>query len=56
MKRHLLEKRLKQKGAFFFCHGSNHDIWKNVKGEKIPPIPRHNEIKDLLANAILAKA
>ena len=56
MKRHLLEKKLKLKGAYFFCHGANHDIWKNAKGVKLPPIPRHNEIKDLLANAILAKA
>lgn len=55
MKRRLLEKQLKLKGASFFCHGANHDIWKNAKGEKLL-IPRHNEIKELLANAILAKA
>ncbi len=55
MKRRLLEKQLRLKGASFLCHGANHDIWKSAKGEKLL-IPRHNEIKDLLADAILAKA
>lgn len=55
MKRRLLEKQLKMKGAYFFCHGANHDIWKSAKGEKLI-IPRHAEIKDLLAQTILSKA
>jgi mRNA interferase HicA len=53
MKKRGLEKKLKELGWWFLRHGGNHDVWTN--GERKEPIPRHNEINEKLAQAILRK-
>ena len=43
-----------QYGWKFLRHGGRHDIWTD--GEKEEPIPRHREINEKLARAILRRA
>jgi len=54
MKRVELEKRMSELGWTFRRHGSNHDIWQ--KGKEKTQIPRHTEIPEPLAKAILKRA
>jgi mRNA interferase HicA len=54
MKRRDLERRLTALGWRFFRHGGKHDVW--VHGEQIEAIPRHADINDRLAKAILERA
>ncbi|MCB1115907.1 MAG: type II toxin-antitoxin system HicA family toxin [Chlamydiia bacterium] len=54
MKKRDLEKKLKKQGWTLSRHGSNHDVWTN--GVISEPVPRHNEINELLAKKILRKA
>lgn len=53
MKRRELEKRLKKAGWELLRHGANHDVWTN--GDQQEAIPRHNEINEQLARAILRR-
>lgn len=53
MKKRDLEKKFKQAGWFFLRSGADHDIWTN--GEDIEAIPRHREINERLAKAIIRK-
>lgn len=53
MKRRDLIKRLEKAGYVFERHGANHDIY--VCGNKKEEIPRHTEINEKLAKAILKK-
>ena len=53
MKRRLLITKLKQAGFHFERHGGNHDIYTN--GKEIEPIPRHKEINEQLAKAIIKR-
>ncbi len=53
MKRKDLIKMLKDNGWWLLREGSNHDIYTN--GTKLEPIPRHNEINELLAKAIIRR-
>ena len=53
MKRKDLIKMLKDNGWWLLREGSNHDIYTN--GAKMEPIPRHNEINELLAKAIIRR-
>jgi mRNA interferase HicA len=53
MKRTELIKQLVEKGAIFVRHGSNHDIFIQPKTGSTEPVPRHNEIKEFIANKIL---
>ncbi len=53
MKRKDLIKILEQNGWWKLREGSNHDIYTN--GNKSEPIPRHNEINELLAKAIIKR-
>ncbi|MEA1868076.1 MAG: type II toxin-antitoxin system HicA family toxin [Thermodesulfobacteriota bacterium] len=54
MKRRDLEKTLKKMGWWFLRHGRRHDVWTD--GDRHEPIPRHIEINEKLARAILRKA
>jgi predicted RNA binding protein YcfA (HicA-like mRNA interferase family) len=54
MKRLDLEKRLSSLGWFMVRHGSRHDVWSD--GEREIVIPRHNEINEYTAKAILKEA
>ena len=53
MKRKDLIKRLKDAGWYLHKHGSNHDIYTN--GIDLEPIPRHREINEQLAKAIIKR-
>ncbi len=53
MKRRDLIKRLEAGDFVFYRHGSNHDIYRRGSDEE--KIPRHREINEALANAILRK-
>jgi predicted RNA binding protein YcfA (HicA-like mRNA interferase family) len=53
MKRNAFVKILNGKGVYFLHNGSNHDIFiHKATGKKIP-VPRHTEIENKLARAIL---
>jgi predicted RNA binding protein YcfA (HicA-like mRNA interferase family) len=51
MKRRELEKRLRQRGWRLARHAGRHDIW--TSGEREVAVPRHNEINEYTARAIL---
>lgn len=53
MKQRDLVKRLEQVGFIFERHGGNHDIYR--RGGDIEKVPRHKEINEKLAKAILKK-
>lgn len=53
MKRRDLEKKLKNAGWYLLRNGADHDIWTN--GKEVEPIPRHKEINERLAKAIIRK-
>lgn len=53
MKRRDLIKILKANGWWLLRSGNNHDIYTNGKASE--PIPRHNEIKEQLAAAIIRR-
>lgn len=53
LKKRDLEKRLQENGWMFLRHGGNHDVWTD--GNRIEPIPRHKEINERLAKAIIRK-
>jgi mRNA interferase HicA len=54
VKRHDLERRLAGCGWRFLRHGGSHDVWTD--GEREEAIPRHREINERLAAAILRRA
>ena len=53
MKQRELIKRLEAVGFVFERHGSNHDIY--VRGDDEEQVPRHKDINEVLAKAILRK-
>nr|WP_288753694.1 type II toxin-antitoxin system HicA family toxin [uncultured Anaerostipes sp.] len=53
MKQRDLVKKLEKAGFEFARHGGNHDIYK--RGDDEEKIPRHREINERLAKAILRK-
>ena len=53
MKRRDLILRLEAVGFVFERNGANHDIYR--RGKDIEKIPRHREINEKLADAILKK-
>ncbi|MEQ2454966.1 type II toxin-antitoxin system HicA family toxin [Flavonifractor hominis] len=53
MKRRDLIKLLERNGWQLFRNGGNHDVY--IKDGEIEVIPRHNEIKEMLAKAIIRK-
>ena len=53
MKRRDLIKKLLDNGWWLLREGANHDIYTN--GERSEPIPRHGEIKEMPANAIIKR-
>lgn len=53
MKRKDLIKRLEKAGFTFERHGGNHDVYSRGKDREI--IPRHSEINENLAKAILKR-
>ncbi|MDK2937503.1 MAG: mRNA interferase HicA [Eubacteriaceae bacterium] len=53
MKRRDLIKKLEKVGFEFERHGGKHDVYR--RGKDTEEIPRHNEINERLAKAILRK-
>lgn len=53
MKRRDLIKKLESAGFEFERHGSNHDVYR--RKSDLEEVPRHNEINEKLAKAILRK-
>ncbi len=53
MKKADLERLFKKNGWHFERNGGNHDVW--AKGNKIEEIPRHREINEMLAKALIRK-
>jgi mRNA interferase HicA len=49
-----LEKKLREAGWRFARHGGSHDAWTN--GELLEFVPRHVEVKEMLARKIIKKA
>jgi mRNA interferase HicA len=54
MKRRELERRLAALGWTLQRHGRNHDLWS--RGKRQEAVPRHHDINEGLARAILARA
>jgi mRNA interferase HicA len=54
VKRRDLEQRLTALGWRFLRHGGGHDVWTD--GAQQEAVPRHREINDNLARAILRRA
>jgi len=53
MKQRDLIKKLEAAGFEFSRHGGNHDIYR--RGRDVERIPRHKEVNERLAKAILKK-
>lgn len=53
MKRDDLIRKLSQLGCAPVRHGGKHDWYANHKTGHVQPIPRHREINDHLAKAII---
>ncbi len=53
MKRKELIRLLERTGCILIRHGGRHDWYQNPKTKISQPIPRHNEIKETLANHII---
>jgi mRNA interferase HicA len=54
MKRRELERRLRGLGWSLLRHGARHDVWSD--GEREEAVPRHGDIDEQLARAILRRA
>jgi predicted RNA binding protein YcfA (HicA-like mRNA interferase family) len=55
MKRTELIQKLNQQGAVFLRHGAKHDVYRQPRTNKETTVPRHNEINEFTAKAILKK-
>jgi mRNA interferase HicA len=54
VKRRDLERKLTDCGWYFLRSGGRHDVWTDGEGEEA--VPRHREINERLAQAILKRA
>lgn len=54
MKKRELERKLAEYGWYFLREGGNHEMWTN--GEHKVAVPRHKEIVEHTARAIIRKA
>jgi len=52
MKRGKLIQHLRRNGCELVREGSRHSIWKNIANGELTAVPRHSEIKDLMAQKI----
>lgn len=53
MKRVDLIKQIEELGCLLIRHGAKHDWYRNPQTGISQPVPRHREIKDVLARHIL---
>lgn len=52
MKRSKLVRELRRAGCELHRHGKKHDLFINPSNGRKAPVPRHNEIKNTLAELI----
>jgi hypothetical protein len=55
MKRNLLLKEIRKRGAVFVRHGRKHDIYENQKTGVMEQVPRHTDIEENLARNIIKR-
>ena len=55
MKRRDLVQKLEEMGCVLIRQGGKHDWYQNQLTRMAQPVPRHREIKELLAKSILKK-
>ncbi|MGB1134132.1 MAG: type II toxin-antitoxin system HicA family toxin [bacterium] len=48
-----LERKLRQAGCYLKCEGASHFLWVQPATGTVETVPRHQEIKELLAKKIL---
>lgn len=53
MKRKELEKKLRKAGCYLKREGASHSLWINPKTGVVEAIPRHSEVREILAKKIL---
>jgi predicted RNA binding protein YcfA (HicA-like mRNA interferase family) len=53
VKRQKLLKEIAKQGAVFVRHGANHDIYENPRTNVSTQVPRHTDINELVAKAII---
>lgn len=53
MKRRDLITRLQQMGCEMIRHGGRHDFYRQPTTGLLQPVPRHNEINEILARKII---
>jgi predicted RNA binding protein YcfA (HicA-like mRNA interferase family) len=53
MKHRELLRIIARAGALFVRHGARHDIYQNPRTGKKEQVPRHAEVKELTARAII---
>jgi mRNA interferase HicA len=56
VKRRELERRLREMGWMLQRHGGKHDVWISADGSFTEFVPRHPEINERLARAVLRRA
>jgi len=56
VKRRELERRLREMGWTLHRYGGKHDVWTSADGSFTEFVPRHPEINERLAQAILRRA
>ena len=56
MRRRELERRLRALRWVLQRHGGKHDVWSICVGSVTEYVPRHAEINEMLARAILKRA
>jgi mRNA interferase HicA len=52
MKRNALIRHLSKHGCELLREGGRHSVWKNTQTGDMAAVPRHTEIKDLMARKI----
>jgi len=52
MKRSALIRHLSKHGCELLREGGRHSIWKNSQTGEMAAVPRHNEIRELMARKI----
>ena len=55
MKKNELIQKLNQQGAVLLRHGGKHDVFFQPRTNKEATVPRHSEINEFTAKAILKK-
>jgi predicted RNA binding protein YcfA (HicA-like mRNA interferase family) len=53
VKRQKLLKEIVKLGAVFVRHGAKHDIYENPRTNTSTQVPRHDDVNELVAKAIL---